>query len=114
MARSTWSAFSGPFIWSALRGFSLRADSFATGAAAIYAGGFARWSDPSQYATPFLVGLIALAMLFQFTPRDLGRWLAQGLQWLPSPILGLILGGGVWLIWAVAPEGVAPFIYFQF
>lgn len=89
-----------------------RADSFST--AGSYVAGFVRWSDPSQYATPFLIGLISLAMLFQFTPRDLGRWLAQGLQWLPSPILGLILGGGVWLIWAVAPEGVAPFIYFQF
>lgn len=89
-----------------------RADSFAT--AGSYLAGFARWSEASQYATPFLAGLIMLAMFFQFTPRRLGRWLARGVQWLPAPLLGLLLGGGIWLIWALAPEGVAPFIYFQF
>jgi D-alanyl-lipoteichoic acid acyltransferase DltB (MBOAT superfamily) len=89
-----------------------RADSFAT--AGSYLAGFARWDEASQYVTPFMVGLIAIAMLFQFTPRHLGRWLARGVQYLPSPVLGLLLGGGIWLIWAIAPEGVAPFIYFQF
>jgi alginate O-acetyltransferase complex protein AlgI len=89
-----------------------RADSFST--AGSYLAGFGRWSEPSQYVTPFAVGLILLAMFFQFTPRNLGRWLAQLIQWLPSPVLGLLLGGGIWLIWTVAPEGVAPFIYFQF
>jgi D-alanyl-lipoteichoic acid acyltransferase DltB (MBOAT superfamily) len=89
-----------------------RADSFST--AGSYLAGFGRWSEPSQYVTPFAVGLILLAMFFQFTPRNLGRWLAQLIQWLPSPVLGLLLGGGIWLIWTIAPEGVAPFIYFQF
>ncbi|MBO6906270.1 MAG: MBOAT family protein, partial [Parvibaculum sp.] len=89
-----------------------RADSFST--AGSYLVGFGRWSEPSQYVTPFAVGLILLAMFFQFTPRNLGRWLAQLIQWLPSPVLGLLLGGGIWLIWTIAPEGVAPFIYFQF
>lgn len=89
-----------------------RADSFPT--AGSYLAGFFRWSDANQYVTPFAVGLILLAMIFQFTPRHLGRWLAKGVQRLPSPLLGLLLGGGIWLIWAVAPEGVAPFIYFQF
>ncbi len=89
-----------------------RADSFAT--AASYLAGFVRWGEASQYVTPFMVGVIAIAMLFQFTPRHLGRWLARGVQHLPGPLLGLLLGGGIWLIWAIAPEGVAPFIYFQF
>ena len=89
-----------------------RADSFAT--AGSYLAGFARWGEASQYVTPFMVGLIVIAMFFQFTPRHLGRWLARGVQYLPSPVLGLLLGGGIWLIWAIAPEGVAPFIYFQF
>lgn len=89
-----------------------RADSFQT--AASYIAGFARFGEPSQYVTPFAVGLILLAMVFQFTPQHLGRWIARGVQYLPSPLLALLLGGGIWLIWAVAPEGVAPFIYFQF
>ena len=89
-----------------------RADTFGT--AWNYLAGFGNWGEPLQYATPFLTGLIALAMIFQFTPGNLGRWLAQGIKHLPSPLLALLLGGGIWLIWAIAPAGVAPFIYFQF
>ena len=89
-----------------------RADSFRT--AWNYLLGFGDWSEPLQYATPFLTGLVVLAMIFQFTPRNLGRWIAQGIKHLPSPLLAALLGGGIWLIWSVAPAGVAPFIYFQF
>lgn len=89
-----------------------RADSI--GSAINYLAGFGDFETPRQYTTPFLVGLILVTMIFQFTPRHLGRWLAQGVKRLPSPLLGLLLGGGLWLIWALAPEGVAPFIYFQF
>lgn len=79
-----------------------------------YLKGFANWSAANEHVTPFLVGLVALGMLFQFTPRDLGRELALGLRSLPSLTLGLLLGAGILVIWALAPEGVAPFIYFQF
>lgn len=89
-----------------------RADSFST--ASDYIAGFARWGDPSLYVTPFAVGLIAVAMFFQFTPARLGNWLARGVEYLPAPLLAVLFGGGIWLVWAIAPEGVAPFIYFQF
>jgi D-alanyl-lipoteichoic acid acyltransferase DltB (MBOAT superfamily) len=89
-----------------------RADSFSTAAA--YVAGLADWSASSGYATPFVVGLVALGLLFQFTPRHLGRELALSLRNLPSPVLGVLLGIGILGIWSVAPEGVAPFIYFQF
>jgi alginate O-acetyltransferase complex protein AlgI len=89
-----------------------RAESF--GAAWDYVQGLGNWSVASQYVTPFLVGLVALGLLFQFTPRDLGREIAYGLKLLPAPFIGLVLGVGLFVIWAVAPEGVAPFIYFQF
>ena len=89
-----------------------RADSFST--ASDYIAGFARWGDPSLYVTPFAAGLIAIAMFFQFTPARLGNWLARGVEYLPAPLLAVLFGGGIWVIWAIAPEGVAPFIYFQF
>lgn len=89
-----------------------RADSFAT--AGDYLAGFALSMAPNEHVTPFLTGLVLLGLIFQFTPRDLGRELALGIRTLPSPLLGLLLGAGILLIWAVAPEGVAPFIYFQF
>jgi hypothetical protein len=89
-----------------------RADSFGT--AWDYLKGFTDWSTANEHVTPFIVGLVALGMLFQFTPRDLGRELALSLRALPALGLGLLLGFGILAIWAVAPEGVAPFIYFQF
>ncbi len=89
-----------------------RAENF--GLAFDYLVGFADWSSPVQHATPFLALLIAGSLAFHFTPPALGRWVGDGLKWLPSPALGLVFGAGLFLIWAVAPEGVAPFIYFQF
>lgn len=89
-----------------------RADSFGT--ALDYLKGLADWSMANEHVTPFLVGLVALGLLFQFTPRDLGRELALSLRGLPSLALGLLLGFGILAVWAAAPEGVAPFIYFQF
>ena len=89
-----------------------RSDSFST--ATNYLAGFFNWSAENSYTTPFLVGLIVLAMVFQFTPRNLGRELALSIRALPFPVLGLLLGVGILAIWAIAPEGVAPFIYFQF
>src|SRR3546814_6749839 len=63
-----------------------RADSFGT--AWDYLKGFGDWTATNEHVTPFLVGLIALGMLFQFTPRDLGRELALSLRALPSLALG--------------------------
>lgn len=79
-----------------------------------YLKGFGDWSTPTQHATPFLALLIAISLAFHFTPRNLGEWIGKGVKWFPSPLLGPALGAGIFLIWAVAPEGVAPFIYFQF
>ncbi|MGV8997222.1 MAG: MBOAT family O-acyltransferase [Parvibaculaceae bacterium] len=89
-----------------------RADSFST--AMNYLIGFADWTTSNIYSTPFILGLVTLGMIFQFTPRQLGRELAINLRDLPSPVLGLLFGLGIFVIWSVAPEGVAPFIYFQF
>ncbi|MDO8288430.1 MAG: MBOAT family protein [Parvibaculum sp.] len=89
-----------------------RADSFST--AMDYLIGFGDWSSANAYVTPFVVGLVAVGLLFQFTPRQMGRELAINLRELPAPVLGLLLGLGIFVIWSVAPEGVAPFIYFQF
>ena len=89
-----------------------RAESF--GIAFDYVMGFGNWSAPVQHATPFLALLIAVALAFHFTPPSLGRWIGDGVKWLPSPALGPVFGAGLFIIWAVAPEGVAPFIYFQF
>jgi hypothetical protein len=40
--------------------------------------------------------------------------MAERLQAAPSLTLGLLIGAAILLVEAVRPEGVAPFIYFQF
>mgnify|MGYP003110885520 FL=1 len=89
-----------------------RAESF--GLAFNYLMGLGDWSTPVQHVTPFLVALILGALAFHFTPTHLDRIVGKGMKFLPSPALGPVFGLAVFLIWAVAPEGVAPFIYFQF
>lgn len=64
--------------------------------------------------TPFVALLIAGSLASQFLPSDtLKQWAARlgGLRPVPA---GLLLGVGLLTIEMVGPDGVAPFIYFQF
>jgi D-alanyl-lipoteichoic acid acyltransferase DltB (MBOAT superfamily) len=89
-----------------------RADSFA-GAVEVLRG-LGRWSQPVSVLTPFLLALTVVGLaLHALPPRALER-MAGGLKRLPSPAAGLALGSAVLLVEAMRPEGVAPFIYFQF
>lgn len=79
-----------------------------------YVGGLFDWSRPAEFASPFIVGMIAVSLMGHFLPSNwaigAGRVLERA-SWL---VLGLVLGFGILAIEAMAPEGVAPFIYFQF
>lgn len=79
-----------------------------------YVGGLFDWSRPAQFATPFLVGLIGLSLAGQFLPSNWALAAGRVLERAVWPLLGLVLGLGILVIDAIAPEGVAPFIYFQF
>ena len=79
-----------------------------------YVQGLANWSDPGQYTQPFLVGIVAASLSAHFLPNDLVTRLARALEPVGPIGLGFLLGFGILLIQSVAPEGVAPFIYFQF
>jgi D-alanyl-lipoteichoic acid acyltransferase DltB (MBOAT superfamily) len=61
-----------------------------------------------------LAALIALVLAAQFTPESVTTRLARGLDRLPWWGLGLGLGSALLLIEGLGPQGVAPFIYFQF
>ena len=63
---------------------------------------------------PLVAGVVAVALLLQGTPPELTRRVRREVDRLgPTPIA---LAGGAWivLVVALAPAGVAPFIYFQF
>jgi D-alanyl-lipoteichoic acid acyltransferase DltB (MBOAT superfamily) len=68
----------------------------------------------AQVLTPFLGALTAGAVAVQFLPGTGLERLAEKTRDLPAWALGLMLGGGLLVIQMIGPQGVAPFIYFQF
>jgi D-alanyl-lipoteichoic acid acyltransferase DltB (MBOAT superfamily) len=79
-----------------------------------YIRGLADWSGPVERATPFLVALVTASLAAHFVSEDLVARISARLQNAGALTLGAVLGFGILLIFAMAPEGVAPFIYFQF
>jgi D-alanyl-lipoteichoic acid acyltransferase DltB (MBOAT superfamily) len=67
-----------------------------------------------QLVTPFLLLLTAGSVAVQFLSGDGLERLAERMRNLPAPLLGLVLGGGLLTIDFIGPDGVAPFVYFQF
>ena len=64
--------------------------------------------------TPLQLGLILLGMSFHFGPRLTLQQVAIRIRALPAPALGAAIGLAVLVVDAMRPEGVAPFIYYQF
>ena len=89
-----------------------RADSFQT--ALTYLQGLTDWSSPPMVATPFLVGMIGFGLLMHFLPPRALERLGSLVKFAPSPALGVAVGLMMLVVEAIRPEGVAPFIYFQF
>ncbi len=89
-----------------------RSDSFA--AAGVYLQGLMDWSQPVAVLTPFFVVMIVLGLAMHLLPPRALERIAQAIQPLPSPAVGMALGLALMVVEALRPEGVAPFIYFQF
>ncbi len=89
-----------------------RADSFAT--VVIYLSTLVQGHDAAMQATPFTVGLIVLGLTLHAVPRDLPGRLARLIGDRPAWMWGVTAGFTIAMIDALGPEGVAPFIYFQF
>jgi alginate O-acetyltransferase complex protein AlgI len=89
-----------------------RADSFDT--VMVYLGAFAQPQSGALLATPFTVALLVLGLALHAVPRDLPGRLALLAGGVPAWGWGVVAGVVVVAIDAVGPEGVAPFIYFQF
>ncbi|MBS7813145.1 MBOAT family O-acyltransferase [Roseococcus pinisoli] len=69
---------------------------------------------PSEAVTWRLAALAALGLAIHFLPPDLRERIEDRLRPLPAPVLGAALGLALLAILLAGPEGVAPFIYFQF
>jgi len=76
--------------------------------------GIARWDQPLMLAKPYLLALIVLGLLINFTPRNLLDRLEIRVHRWPLIVQGIAAGLIVVLIETMGGDGVAPFIYFQF
>ena len=89
-----------------------RSDSL--GAAVSFLGGFLRPDGAALTATPIVLALIALGLAIHTAPPRLLDALATRFARLSMPAFGLALGAAILAVDALRPEGVPPFIYFQF
>ena len=69
---------------------------------------------PVVMLTPLLLTLIVGGLAMHWLPPRAVEGMAERLKTAPSLTLGLLIGAAILLVEAVRPEGVAPFIYFQF
>jgi D-alanyl-lipoteichoic acid acyltransferase DltB (MBOAT superfamily) len=69
---------------------------------------------PVVALTPLLLTLIVGGLAMHWLPPRAIEGLAERLKAAPSLTLGLLVGAAILMVEAVRPEGVAPFIYFQF
>lgn len=89
-----------------------RAESFAA-AGAMLSRLVVGWG-PAQIVTPALLMLIGGCLAAQFVPRGLGLRLQAAFSRLGVVPQSAVLAGTLLVIDTLGPEGVAPFIYFQF
>lgn len=89
-----------------------RADSFAT--AWVYLQTLATFTPGVEQATPFTLGLILLGLTLQFIPPNLLDRSAAAMACLPLWVQSATAGFGIAMVEAMGPNGIAPFIYFQF
>lgn len=70
--------------------------------------------DAATMVTPFLLTLIVGGLAMHWLPPRAIEGFATWLKPAPSLTMGLLIGAAILLVEAMRPEGVAPFIYFQF
>jgi D-alanyl-lipoteichoic acid acyltransferase DltB (MBOAT superfamily) len=89
-----------------------RASSFAAGSEYLLA--FANTDLSIVLLDRFTLTLILLGMTLHFVPKNSNEFIALQFSRLPAVAQGAALGLGLMILDAIGPEGVPPFIYFQF
>ncbi|MGV3577877.1 MBOAT family O-acyltransferase [Brevundimonas sp.] len=70
--------------------------------------------EPATLVTPFLLVLIVGGLAMHWLPPRAAEGIATWMKPAPSLTMGVLVGAAILLVEAVRPDGVAPFIYFQF
>ena len=89
-----------------------RADSFA-GAWTVLGRLVTGWG-PSPTVTPLLVAVIAGAIVAQLVPPAIGERVTVGFSRRSPAVQMMAVAAGLFVVSALQPAGVAPFIYFRF
>ena len=90
-----------------------RADSVAT-ALSLLGRLVTGWSTPTELVQPMVLLALVVGLGTQFLPPKPGELLKARLSTLQPVALGAVLAGVLFVITSMGPQGVAPFIYFQF
>ena len=112
-----------PFVWKVvgvlvtfhfvcLCWIFFRAQDFQTASTLI--AGIAAMEGDFSALTWFQILLVAVPLVFHFTPADLDTRIARGIRRWPAWALALLFAAALLVIEWIAPPGTAPFIYFQF
>jgi D-alanyl-lipoteichoic acid acyltransferase DltB (MBOAT superfamily) len=75
---------------------------------------FTAWGEPSPLVTAGVLAAIAVGIGSQYLPRRVPLVIMARFSRLPIPAQALVLSLCLLGVHAMGPEGVAPFIYFQF
>ena len=70
------------------------------------------WRD--TLVTPLSLGLVVVGLAIHAFPERALPLLAAWTRRWPAPVLGLAVGAAILLVDSMRPDGVAPFIYYQF
>jgi D-alanyl-lipoteichoic acid acyltransferase DltB (MBOAT superfamily) len=71
-------------------------------------------AGPVVMVTPLLLTLIVGGLAMHWLPARAVEGLAERLKPAPSVTIGVLIAAAILLVEAARPDGVAPFIYFQF
>jgi hypothetical protein len=74
---------------------------------------FTAWG-PAPAVTPLVLAAIALGIGVQYVPKDLPERVQVAFSRFGTMAQGAVLGALLFVITAMGPQGVAPFIYFRF
>ena len=74
---------------------------------------FTAWG-PSPLVTPLVLAAIALGIGVQYVPKDVPERVKLVFSRAGATAQGAVLGVLLFVISALGPQGVAPFIYFRF
>jgi D-alanyl-lipoteichoic acid acyltransferase DltB (MBOAT superfamily) len=72
------------------------------------------WDEPTTLVTPVLVLAVFGMLAVQLVPRGASAAIRERLAAMRPVPLGVALGLTLFVITTMGPQGVAPFIYFQF